>query len=343
MEHSEALDYLRAERFLMDAAKSRALGSAFELGLIDQLTAGGPVSFSALRAKVRCDEKGLKMLLRLLQSNEVIEQREDLIWLTPSFLAAMRYRDYIEMKINFADLVLHDLGDHFTTLLSDPVAFQRRARLYNLFSYDGCLRDSAESREAARRWMRITTCLTRYEGPACLEHYDFSVHRRMLDIGGNSGEFARRVCMRHPKISTLVMDLPVVCRVGAEHLKDKPEAERIRFLEGNALVDPIPPGFDLITFKSMLHDWPEQETMRFLKRASEALEPGGDLLIFERSPLESGDGEIGFSALPFLLFFRSFRDSSWYENRLRALGLTDVATTTLRLDTPFHIITGRKS
>jgi hypothetical protein len=283
------------------------------------------------------------MLLWLLRTNEAIEQQDDLIRLTPLFLAALRYQDYIEMKLSFTDFVLHDLGDHFTTLVSDPEAFHSRARLFNLFSYEGCLRDSAENREAARRWMRITTCLTRYEAPACLDHYDFSIHRRMLDIGGNSGEFARRVCLRHPEISALVMDLPVVCRVGAEHIKEKPEADRIRFLEGNALVDLIPQGFDLITFKSMLHDWPERETMRFLSRAVEALDPGGVVLIFERSPLESDEAEISFSTLPFLLFFRSFRDSSWYESRLKALGLADVATTTLRLDTPFHIITGRKA
>jgi len=327
---------------MADAAKGRALASAFELGLIDCLAAAGPVTFSALRAKLGCDEKGLSMLLRLLRANEAIEQRDDLIRLTPLFHAALRYRDYIEVKLSFADFVLHDLGDHFTTLVSDPAAFHRRARSFNLFSYDGCLRDSPENREAARRWMRITTCLTRYEAPACLDHYDFSIHRRMLDIGGNSGEFARRVCMRHADISALVMDLPVVCRVGAEHMKEKPEADRVRFLEGNALLDPIPQGFDLISFKSMLHDWPERETMRFLSRAVEALEPGGVVLIFERSPLESDEADISFSTLPFLLFFRSFRYSSWYESRLKALGLADVATVTLRLDTPFHIITGQK-
>jgi hypothetical protein len=327
---------------MADAAKSRALASAFELGLIDCLAAGGPVTFSVLRLKLGCDEKGLRMLLHLLGANEVIEQQDDLIRLTPFFLAALRYRDYIEMKLSLSDFVLHDLGDHFTTLVSDPAAFHRRARLFNLFSYDLCLKDSAENREAARRWMRITTCLTKYEAPACLDHYDFSMHRRMLDIGGNSGEFARRVCMRHPEISALVMDLPVVCRVGAEQMAEKPEAGRVGFLEGNALVDPIPQGFDLICFKSMLHDWPERETVRFLSRAVEALEPGGVVLIFERSPLESDDAEIPFSALPFLLFFRSFRYSSWYESRLKSLGLADVATATLLLDTPFHIITGRK-
>jgi SAM-dependent methyltransferase len=327
---------------MADAVKGRALASALELGLIDCLAAGGPVTFSALRAKLRCDEKGLRMLLCLLRANEAIEQQNDLIQLTPLFQAALRYRDYIEIKLSLTDWVLHDFGDHFTALFSDPGAFQRRARLFHLFSYDGCLQDSAENREAARRWMRITTGLTRYEAPVCLDHYDFSRHRRMLDIGGNSGEFARRVCMRHPEISAVVMDLPVVCRVGAEHLAGKPEADRVRFLEGNALVDPIPQGFDLITFKSMLHDWPERETMRFLSRAVEALKPGGVVLIFERSPLESDECDVPFSALPFLLFFRSFRDSSWYESRLQALGLADVATATVRLDTSFHIITGRK-
>ena len=68
MAHSESLDYLRAEQFMADAAKSRALASAFELGLIDCLAASGPVMFSALRAKLGCDEKGLRMLLRLLAS-----------------------------------------------------------------------------------------------------------------------------------------------------------------------------------------------------------------------------------------------------------------------------------
>jgi len=165
----------------------------------------------------------------------------------------------------------------------------------------------------------------------------------MLDIGGNSGEFARQVCKRHPEVSSVVMDLPVVCRVGAEHMEGKPEASRIRFLEGNALVDPIPYGFDLISFKSMLHDWPEREAMRFLSRAVEALEPGGVVLIFERSPLEWDECDIGFSTLPFLLFFRSFRDSSSNESRLKALGLSGVKTTTLQLDTEFHITTGRKA
>jgi hypothetical protein len=341
MEHSESLDYLRAERFMADATKGRALASAFELGVIDFLAKGGPVTVSALRAKLGCDEKGLRMLLRLLQSNQAIEQQEDLVRLTPLFLAALRYRDYLEMKLSLSSLILHDLGDHFTALISTPASLQQRVRLFNLFSYEGCLRDSAGNRAAARRWMRITTCLTRYEAPVCLDHYDFSTHRRMLDIGGNSGEFSRRVCARHPQISALVMDLPVVCRVGVEHLKETPEAGRVRFLEGNALVDPIPQGYDLISFKSMLHDWPERETMGFLSRAVEALEPGGSVLIFERSALELDEADIPFSTLPFLLFFRSFRVSAWYESRLKALGLTDVATTTLRLDTPFHIITGR--
>ena len=327
---------------MADALKGRVLASAFELGLIDCLAAGEPVAVAALLDKLRCDEQGLRMLLRLLGANEVIEQRDGCVQLTAIFRDALRYRDYMQMKLAFAGFVLHDLGDHFTTLVADPSAFHRTARLLNLFSYERCLQDSAENRQAAARWMSITTGLTRYEAPVCLDHYDFSPHRRMLDIGGNSGEFALRTCMRHPEISARVMDLPVVCRVGAKHVMGKPEAGRIGFLEGNALVDPLPRGFDLITFKSMLHDWPEPEAEQLLSRAVEALAPGGSLLIFERGPLELDECALSFSALPFLIFFRSFRDSSWYEGRLNELGLAGVSTVRLQLDTPFHLITGKK-
>jgi hypothetical protein len=111
---------------MADAAKGRALASAFELGLIDCLAAGGPVTFSALRAKLGCDEKGLRMLLRLLRANEAIEQRDDLIRLTSLFHAALHYRDYIEMKLSFTDFVLHDLGCSTSFPTTDASGIRRK-------------------------------------------------------------------------------------------------------------------------------------------------------------------------------------------------------------------------
>jgi len=49
------------------------------------------------------------------------------------------------------------------------------------------------------------------------------------------------------------------------------------------------------------------------------VKPEDSELIFPRSPLESGECDLSFSAIPFPLSFRSFRDSSWYKSPLKAL------------------------
>ena len=190
--------------------------------------------------------------------------------------------------------------------------------------------------------MKLTTALTKYEAGAALHHYDFGTHRRMLDIGGNSGEFVLRLCKGHPELRAAVMDLPVVCEFGQDHILPEPERDRISFVPGNALTDPIPGGFDLISFKSMLHDWPEIDAVRFVDRAAEALEPGGTLLIFERGPLDFAAGSPPLSLLPILLFARSFRGPSLYEEELEALGFADIEVRDVELETCFFLLTARK-
>ena len=115
------------------------------------------------------------------------------------------------------------------------------------------------------------------------------------------------------------------------------------FVEGHALNQTLPSGFDLVSFKSMLHDWPDEQARRLLMKGSEALRPGGTLLVFERAPLEPADGPMSFSMIPFLLFFGAFRSSVLYEEELGKLGFTAIETRRIELEMPFHLITARKS
>ena len=133
-----------------------------------------------------------------------------------------------------------------------------------------------------------------------------------------------QICKKYPNVSASVLDLPLVCQVGLEHLQAEPEADRISFIKGNALADPLPEGFDLITFKSMLHDWPENEAKQLITRASKSLQPGGTLLIFERGPIKLGEATLPYSMIPFLLFFRSFRSPALYKEQLEVLDFQDI-------------------
>lgn len=262
--------------------------------------------------------------------------------LTREFEAALRYRDLLEIKLDFAGFTLNDFADLFTALVKEPAGFMGKARLFELFDYRRSLEPSIENYERTRAWMRITSTLTRYESLACMALHDFGGYRRLLDVGGNSGEFALQLCRRHPGLRATVLDLPLVCEIGLEHVLAEPEHPRIGFLKADVRADALPGGYDLISFKSMLHDWPEAQADAFLGKAAQALEPGGTLLVFERGPIAPRGATPSFALLPTLLFFRSYRSPEHYAGRLRALGLAGVEVRHIELDSAFFLVTASK-
>ena len=337
-----ALEFLVVDEFLKTLVDARALRTAFELGLIDRLIEHRSGSIEALGRAVGADRQGMRFLLDLLRANAVIDERNGDVRFTRRFLTALRYRDLLEAKLDFAGFTINDFADLFTALVRDPGGFMGQARLYQLFDYRRCLDLRPENFAPTRAWMRLTSALTRYEALACMELHDFGGHRRMLDIGGNSGEFVLQLCRRHPELRGTVLDLPLVCEIGMEHVLAEPEHAQISFIKSDVRSEPLPLGYDLISFKSMLHDWPAQEARQFIDKAARALSPGGTLMIFERGPLQVASQTPPMSMLPILLFFRSYRPPQDYVSQLQALGFRDVKQQEIQLDSPFFLVTGRK-
>lgn len=339
---SDARGYLSVDRFIRDAVGARALASALELGLVDRLQQGPAASSRELAEFVHLDGRGMDLLAGMLCANGIIEAADGGLRLTPGFREALRYRDLLEAKLEFASLVAPDFFGLFTTLLRDPAGFFNKAKLFELFSYDRCFEPTPENYASTARWMRFTTVLTRYEAAACLERHDFSGHTRMLDVGGNSGEFALRICRRYPALRATIFDLPLVCELGARHVGSEPEAPRIDFVNVKPAGGAMPQSYDLVTFKSMLHDWPDEPMQDFLARAHAALRPGGKLLIFERSRAPVGPAQVAYSQIPIMLFFRSYRSAADYAQPLEKAGFRDISATTIDLDMPFMLVTASK-
>jgi SAM-dependent methyltransferase len=334
-------EYLVVDDFLRDFVPTRALKSALEMGLIDAL-AEKPCSLTDLAVRSGGDEAGMRLLTGLLAAAGVVESDDGTVALTERFRTALEYRDLLETKLDFIGFVLLDFIDRFNTLVTDEARFMQEAQLFRLFDYQKSTAATPQNYGWTKVWMRLTTALTRHEAEACLQLYDLGKHHRMLDIGGNSGEFLVRACKAHPGLRGTVMDLPVVCEFGQDHVLAFDERDRISFHPGSALRDPLPEGFDLITFKSMLHDWPEIDAIQFLRRAAAALEPGGTLLIFERGPLDFADGTPPLALLPILMFARSYRTPELYREILEDLDFTDIEVKSLRLDSPFFLLTASK-
>lgn len=327
--------------FLETEIEARSLTLAFSLGLIDRLVAAAACSREELRAAANMPEAGFSFLVHVLAGNGVV-RGEDPIRLTAAFRDVLAWRDLLEARLWFANLVAPDVHQLLGELLGDVPTFMARAKVFELFRYDRCLDVTPANVEATRRWVSYTTTLTRYEAPACLDRLDLAGHRRLLDVGGNSGEFARQACARNEGLEALVFDLPVVCALGREHVAASPQAARMAFREGDLRRDELPGGHDVVSFKSVLHDWPDDDALAFLDKAAGALEPGGRIVVFERAPIASAGGRLPYSMVANLVFLPFFRSPEFYVEKLKVLGFVDIAVETIGLEMPFFLVTGSK-
>ncbi|APZ91648.1 methyltransferase [Fuerstiella marisgermanici] len=336
-------DYLIIEQFLADSLQARALQAAFDLSIIDALAAEDCVVIDDLLRGRDCDVRGGHFLLQMLIRSNVITKKAERVGFTDVFRTALKFRDLLTTKLTFSTLVAPDYFNSLPNLLRSEGDFMASSKLFELFDYSRCQDVTTANCMQASRWMQLTTMLTRYEAPVCHSHYDFGQHQRMLDVGGNSGEFVLQICRRESQLQAVVVDLPVVCQVGQRHIQTQPERDRIQFCPADMQQEAFPTECDLITWKSVLHDWPDDRVPGLLQKSYNALPPGGTILIFERQRWDFSVEETPYGLLPVMLFFRSYREPDSYQTWLQQIGFTDVNVQTIPLEVPFLLITAKKS
>lgn len=346
MIRAESLQHLAVEQFGRDAFVARMLLSALNFGLIQRLAERESIDRQTLFSGVPLDSCGQIVLMDVLQQGRIIEyvpgQIVD-VRLTGVFRDILPFLELLHVRLKFAELVATDFFMQADAWLSSSDAFMAKSRLFEYFDYRRCLEITPENCRHAARWMTLTTVLTRYEASACCDLVDFGRFRRMLDIGGNSGEFAIQVCRRNAQIFAEIADLPVVCHVGREHVQNAGLTDRIGFRVLDLAGDVIPPGFDVITFKSVLHDWPDEIVSDLLTRSFAALPLDGVVVIFERIAWDVTQFPLTFSQLPVALFLRSYRSPEFYQHELARVGFMDIQVTQFVLDVPFLVVIARKS
>lgn len=108
-------------------------------------------------------------------------------------------------------------------------------------------------------------------------------HKRVLDIGGNTGKWSVACANYSPEVHMTIMDLPGQTRMAKENIKSKNLSERIDFYETNILDEsiPFPKGFDGIWMSQFLDCFSDDEIISILKRSANVLERDGYIYILE--------------------------------------------------------------
>ncbi len=115
---------------------------------------------------------------------------------------------------------------------------------------------------------------------AFAEKFDFSDVETVCDIGGAGGHLSMQIVRQNEGVNCICFDLPGVCEVADENIKEWGLEDRIETRSGNFFEDDFPKA-DVITMGMILHDWGLEDKKMLMQKAYDALPEGGHLVAIE--------------------------------------------------------------
>lgn len=259
---------LRLGNRFCDAA---ALLTGVRLELFTALHAG-PATAADLRKRLGLHGRGFDDFLHLLVALGVLTRNEDRYANTVAvdrYLVAGGAEDiggflrgaYLNLYPVYADLSEalrtgkpQAVGD-FESMLDDPVAVGHFVRMM-----DGLTQGLREELRQAVDWTGRST---------------------VLDLGGCRGSLVTHLVSHTPGLRGQVYDRPQIEPFFAEVAARAGVSDRVSFHPGDFFRDPIPAA-DVVIYGHILHDWSPEERELLLRKAFDAVRPGGVLVIYDR-------------------------------------------------------------
>ncbi len=252
--------------------QAQALLTAVELDLFTVLH-DGPSTEEDIRARLGLHGRGLRDFLRLLVVLGLLDTE------------AGRYRNAAGSS---RYLVSGEPGYVGGFLLG------AKANLYPVWAgltetlRDGRPRSAADNFAAMlddlaelRRYAHMMEGVLQPVVPRLIEALDWSGYRSVLDVGGCRGSLAGQLVIARPGLTGHVFDLPQLEPLFDERMAELGVARTVRFHAGDFFRDPLPRA-DVAIFGHILHNWPGSQRDELLRKAFDAVNPGGVLLVHDR-------------------------------------------------------------
>ena len=107
--------------------------------------------------------------------------------------------------------------------------------------------------------------------------------KRIMDVGGNTGKFAIKCAEYNSEIQMSILDLPGQLNDAAKNIKKKGFGDRISMYPFNLLnfSKPYPKGHDIIWMSQFLDCFSENEVVKLISNAKDAMSDNSELFIME--------------------------------------------------------------
>lgn len=147
--------------------------------------------------------------------------------------------------------------------------------------------------EDARRYHKATYSIGMGAGRRFVRQVDLTSRTKIMDIGGGSGAYCIQAAKAHPHIRGVVLDLPVVCEVAREFIAENGAADRVTAQPCNFTRDPFPTDCDVAIMASNLPMYGREMIASVIKKAYDALLPGGEMHLIGETTNDERTGPWG--------------------------------------------------
>jgi hypothetical protein len=255
---------------------------ADELGVLQSI-ADAPGSAGELSARLGLNERALTSVLALLASLGYLVPRHGRYHVTDAarhhlLPSSPFYWGGVWTQMRQHTPLYEQLMRALTT--PDPVESTPQPSGNGQRSVDGWASGSL-SPDAAASMARYMHSHSAAAAVGVAESDLFAATSRLLDVGGCSGVFSIALAERHSGLSCTIMDLPAVCELAPDYVKERGLEDRIDCHAADMFRDPWPQGYDAVFLSNIFHDWRPATCLALARHAFAVLPAGGTINLHE--------------------------------------------------------------
>ena len=254
---------------------AKALLSAVELGVFDAL-AEGPANLESLRQRLGLHERSARDFFDALVALKLLERQDGAYRNAPDadFFLVRARPSYVGGLLEMANARLYESWGHLTEALKTGQRQSENKEEGDFFA--ALYADPAR----LRGFLAAMSGVSAGAANAIAGKFPWKNYQSFVDVGVAQGMVPITIARAHPHLSGGGFDLPPVGPIFEEFVAASGLSERLQFHAGDFFKDALPQA-DVIIMGHILHDWDLEQKRLLVKKAHDALPPGGALIVYE--------------------------------------------------------------
>ena len=257
---------------------SKTLLSAVEMGVFTELT-HGPAGLDHLAGRVGLHPRSARDFMDALVALRFLQRVDGVYSNTPETEMFLdRHKpSYIGGMLEMANARLFGHWNHLTEGL-------RTGRLQNEAKDDST--DSPfvalyADPERLKVFLKAMSGISHGANMAIAKKAPWAKYKTFVDVGAAQGDLAVQIALANPHLTGIGFDLPPVGPIFDEYAEANGVSDRVSFQPGDFFTEALPDSVDVITMGHILHDWDVDEKKMLVRKAYDALNPGGAFVVYD--------------------------------------------------------------